>query len=195
MPFEKVDHSTTQQHGGIGLGLAIVSRLTRLMGGKIAVESTEGKGTTVRVRLPLASSEDSFVPSDFALESVMLVMGDSEKGRRIEQHLHGASWPVFHAHSGHDALLDLYRAAIRGKPYRILLVASTAADSSLPELIAQHLRLTPEGRILLLHEGPCPPRDDWPAGVHGYLPLDFSVQQLSDVLTRSSPSPEARLTP
>ena len=52
--FRQADSSSTRAHMGLGLGLAIVSHLTELHGGKIAAESRgEGRGSTFRVRLPL----------------------------------------------------------------------------------------------------------------------------------------------
>lgn len=39
---------------GQGLGLAIVRRIVELHGGKLAIESVPGQGTTVRVTLPIA---------------------------------------------------------------------------------------------------------------------------------------------
>lgn len=47
------EFSNNKVHGGTGLGLSIVKNLVELMGGKITVESDEGKGTTFRFTLPV----------------------------------------------------------------------------------------------------------------------------------------------
>ena len=52
--FYRVDSERTRGKGGTGLGLAIGKWISEAHGGRIAVESQPGQGTTFRVRLPLA---------------------------------------------------------------------------------------------------------------------------------------------
>jgi signal transduction histidine kinase/CheY-like chemotaxis protein len=54
--FRQADSGTTREHGGLGLGLAIVRHLVELHGGTIhAASGGRDAGSTFRVRLPLMS--------------------------------------------------------------------------------------------------------------------------------------------
>lgn len=47
-PFYMVDKSRSRSAGGAGLGLSLCDQIARIHGGRLEIESTPGKGTTVR---------------------------------------------------------------------------------------------------------------------------------------------------
>jgi len=50
--FVQADSSTTRKYGGTGLGLALVQRLTLMLGGSVHMASEPGVGTRVTIRIP-----------------------------------------------------------------------------------------------------------------------------------------------
>jgi PAS domain S-box-containing protein len=60
--FEQADVGSTRKFDGIGLGLTISKRIVERMAGSIAIESTQGQGSTFRVAVPLPRAGDSDEP-------------------------------------------------------------------------------------------------------------------------------------
>jgi PAS domain S-box-containing protein len=110
--FRQADASTTREHAGMGIGLALVRQLVELQGGSVTAQSDgPGSGARFVVRLPAGAEaevpEAAAPPSDDGalLDMRVLVVDDSEDTADMLHRLlesYGAT--VFTAHSAADAL-------------------------------------------------------------------------------------------
>ena len=112
--FSQVDSSTSRRFGGSGLGLAISQQLVELMGGRIWVESEEGKGSTflcmVRFGLGTPQTKRTDLVSLRGLK--VLVVDDHATNRRIlEEILKSWEMEAELVESGSAAIAALEAAA------------------------------------------------------------------------------------
>ncbi len=127
--FSQVDESTSRRFGGSGLGLAISQQLVELMGGRIWVESEEGKGSTfhctVRFGLGTPKTKRTDLVSLRGLR--VLVVDDHATNRRIlEEILKSWEMEIELVESGLAAIAALEAAT---QPFDIVLM-----DLMMPEM-------------------------------------------------------------
>jgi len=126
--FEQADGSTTRKHGGTGLGLAISAQLSRMMGGRIWVESELGKGSTFSFTTELSVDDCPHVssppPEIDKLEGLrVLIVDDNATNRSVLRRIVG-HWAMSadQADSGAMALELLREAQSRKQPFSLVLL-------------------------------------------------------------------------
>ena len=114
--FEQADGSTTQIHGGSGLGLTIARQLVNAMGGRLELTQSSAKGSIFRFILPWANGAHSAVkmPSGAGFgEAPVLVVANSQfEAPYLAAHLSGLGMNVICATDPNAALTRLKSAPV-----------------------------------------------------------------------------------
>jgi len=137
--FYQADASTTREHEGSGIGLALSKELVELHGGTLELASEPGRGTTAVVRLPLplapAGSPELSTPAEAAAEvwSPATVAADAPVAQPA------ADAPLVLLVED-NADMRAYLRAVLGADYQLLEAAHgeagvAAAREHLPDLV------------------------------------------------------------
>ena len=199
--FSQADGSTTRQYGGTGLGLAICQRLVELMGGRIGVESTAGKGSCFWVEIALQAAPDfeGSVTRDaltdtswqqISLQGQVLLVEDNPVNQRMARAMLGnLGLAVEIAEHGEEAL-----ALAAEKRFDLILM-----DCNMPRMDGyratqqwrEHEARQGMPRLPIIAQTANAMESDrqrcFAVGMDDYLAKPFSRKQLAQVLARWLP--------
>ncbi len=175
---------TTRPALGSGMGLAIVYGIARQCGGDVEIESQLGRGTSVRVRLPVArrvgvsrrGRSTTPIQSDSS-RTVLLVENVASTGGLVETGLTREGFAV------HRTTVEDAEGTIGARLFDALVI-----DVDPPGEPADALRSfrakNPTATVVFLSKPPPLDEADWDSGRVRVVPKPFSVGELVEALRR-----------
>ena len=190
--FAQADGSMTRKYGGTGLGLAISSQLVELMGGRIWVESEEGKGSKFHISISFdlqKHSEQKLGPAellDFKGLPVLVVDDNTSNRHILKEMLLNWNLKPAEAESAGEALSLIDQAKTSGTPFSIILL-----DAFMPGMdsfmLADYIKQNPDiakSTIMMLTSGTNhSDANPWQKlGISAHLTKPIKLSELHDVI-------------
>lgn len=140
--FEQVDGTSTREHGGAGLGLAISKRIITALNGEINVTSRPERGAVFKVDIPLKPTPPKRLHpfSELAKRSVLIMSANTVEAKAIAK--------TISAHGGHAEIAAetddaITRMSDSSRPFNTLLV-DAALETADGDMLAQLIDACPK---------------------------------------------------
>jgi two-component system, sensor histidine kinase len=184
-PFTQAHAGIARRFGGAGLGLSLVKRLARAMGGNLTVTSAPGKGSTFRLAVAVRAAKGG---DDGAREKLgdahsldVLYVEDNPYGRVVMNTLlTGLGHRADFATSGQSAVETIMR-----RDYDLVLMDLSLGDGI---DVARRIRALPgpRGHVPIIgisgHDDAARTQAARGAGMHSYLLKPVSPRALADAI-------------
>jgi signal transduction histidine kinase/ActR/RegA family two-component response regulator len=198
--FSQADGSMSRRFGGTGLGLTICSRLVRLMGGSIRVQSRLGEGSCFRFVLPMPVANPRPAPppevaaapcsggalwvllaEDNLVNRQLVVRLLEKRGHRVDTAANGReACEAFHRQSYDVILMDVQMPEMTG-------IEATAAIRQAERGTGRHIPI-----IAMTAHAMKGDRERFLAGgMDGYISKPILLKELTDALEKISPAAHA----
>jgi signal transduction histidine kinase/CheY-like chemotaxis protein len=151
-PYTQTVEGADRQYGGTGLGLAISRRLVERMGGKIGVDSTQGRGSEFFFSVPLSAASDDVLPGAGALAGrvVHLAVPDGPTAEALGRQLVDFGAEVYRVDDESGLARLLTQAGLTAAPQLAGVVPDVVVDSRYAGVLNRWMRKNPEpGRFHL----------------------------------------------
>ncbi|MBL8491719.1 MAG: response regulator, partial [Rhodocyclaceae bacterium] len=125
--FAQADASTTRRFGGTGLGLAICRRIVEMMGGRLRLESEEGKGSTFQFTVALRASAfaDGHSPPEASRlhgRKVLIIDDSRANARQLGLQMQAYGMKPSLAFSADDGVRRVTESRASGEDFDVVVV-------------------------------------------------------------------------
>lgn len=149
--YSQVETSTTRKYGGTGLGLVISKRLSEMMGGKMWVESEEGKGTSFFFTIVANSIEEEQVESiedtQMSNKKILIAVDNKTNRELIQSYLKAWQARPFLLSTAEE---DLFAAIQSYQPLDVLLIDLDLPHRESQEIINELHKQYPDLSMVIL---------------------------------------------
>lgn len=196
-PFTQEDDFAISKSGGVGLGLPIVQKLVKKLGGKISVESEKGKGTRFEIEIPykysdIAVKEKDMPESGISIKGLTVLLAeDNDLNMEIAEYiLVDAGAKVIKAYNGKEAF-EIFNNSAPGEIDVILTDVSMPFMDGFEEARSIRLLDRADAKTIPIIAMTANLFDDdkkacTDAGMTGFVPKPLNINEMLSVIATKS---------